>query len=31
MFGQSPVHHEYLAELPEHDVVGLEVAMHHPA
>ena len=28
--GQSPVHHQHFAELAEHDVLGLEVAMHDP-
>ena len=29
--GQAPVHHQDLAELADHEVVGLEVAVHHAA
>ena len=28
---QAPVHHQHLAELADHEVVGLEIAVHHPA
>ncbi|MFT3770046.1 MAG: hypothetical protein QM820_31850 [Minicystis sp.] len=29
--GQAPVHHQDLAELADHEVVGLEIAVHHAA
>jgi hypothetical protein len=29
--GESPVHDEHLAERPDHDVRGLQVAVNHPA
>ena len=29
--GQPPVHHQHFAELAEHDVLGLDVAMHDAA
>ena len=28
--GEAPVHHEHLAEAPDHDVVGLEIPVDHP-
>jgi len=29
--GQPPIHHQHLAEVAEHDVLGLEIAMDHSA
>lgn len=28
--GQPPVHQQHLAEVPEHDVLGFDIAMDHP-
>ena len=30
VFGQAPVHHQDLPVCPDHDVLGFEIAMHHP-